>query len=87
MRGLGYDEENWESRPDFYKEIKFLAKHYGVKESTIEIDCTHPTGEICIFFKKEDKIVWMGYIDKWFYNWMECGDEYAYEEYFKNKWQ
>jgi hypothetical protein len=69
MIGLGWDEENWEARSDFYKEIKFLAKKYGVKESSIEIDVNHPCGEVCIFISGR----WFGYIDKWFYDEMECG--------------
>lgn len=73
MIGLGYDEENWEARSDFYKEIKFLAKKYNVKESNIYLDVCHPTGETCIFIKKDGKDVWYGYIDKLFYDEMEAG--------------
>lgn len=69
MKGLGYDEENWESRKDFYKEIKFLARKYNVNETSIDIDVNHPCGDICIFVN--DK--WCGYIDSFFYSEMECG--------------
>lgn len=56
-----------ESRSDFYKEIKWLASKHGVKESSIVVDTTHPTGEICIFIKG----VWYGYIDVEFYKMMD----------------
>lgn len=59
--------ETQKSRSDFYKEIKWLAAKYGVKESQIEIDPNHPTGEICIFIKG----VWYGHIDFEFYKMMD----------------
>lgn len=75
MKGLVWDEENRESRKDFYKEIKWIAKTRRVPESSIELDVNHPVGEVVIFI---DGVYW-GYLDTSFYDFMEYGiDEYGY---------
>lgn len=81
MKGLGWDEENWESRNDFYKEIKWIAKTRKVKETSVYLDVCHPVGEIVIFI---DEVFW-GYLDSSFYDFMEHGiDKYGeYEVWLK----
>lgn len=81
MKGLGWEEENWESRKDFYKEIKWIAKTRRVQESSIELDVNHPVGEIVIFIDG----VYCGYLDSSFYDFMEHGiDKYGeYKDWIK----
>lgn len=59
------------ARKDFHKEIVYLAKKHGVRQSSVEIDPVHPVGEICIFINGD----WEGYIDSCFYTEMETGKD------------
>lgn len=69
MKGLGWDEENWEAREDFHKEIIFISQYLGVHKSKIELDVCHPVGDIVIFVGGK----YAGYLDTSFYDFMETG--------------
>lgn len=73
MKGLGWDEENWEARSDFHKEIVFIAKYLGVSQGKVELDVCHPAGDIVIFVDD----VYAGYLDSTFYDFMETGEEFV----------
>ncbi len=81
MKGLGWDEENLESRKDFYKEIKWIAKIRKVPETSVYLDVCHPVGDIVIFINGD----YWGYLDTTFYDFMEHGiDKYGeYEAWLK----
>lgn len=69
MKGLGWDEENWESRSDFHKELCFMSKILGISQSRIHLDVCHPVGEVVIFIDGH----YNGYLDPSFYDFMEHG--------------
>lgn len=64
-----WEDENFNSQKDFHKELCWIAKTLGIRQSRIELVATHPVGEIVIFIDGH----YNGYLDSYFYDFMEQG--------------